>query len=374
MWASVRALLALQAVAVVSTAAVLTLALGLPLGARHGLAPGALLEVVLSAAALAAVLGTILLWRAVARPVDQMLVAARRLGKAGGMPALGDEDGAGLSRAAVLFGRVADELLEERRLLAAKVEELTRADRALGDARAQVDRAERLATVGRLAAGLAHEIGNPLGAVCGYVEVARGRLPPDAHPDLRDSVARIADASARIDQILRELLDFARPAPAQIGEVRVGAVVEGAVRLARVQPRFRAVEAEVVVPPDLPPVRGEEGHLVQVLLNLLLNAGDAMGGDGRVELQARADGPDVVEIAVADRGPGIALEHLPRLFEPFFSTKGPGEGTGLGLATSQRMVEEMGGTISAANGPSGGAVFRVRLLRAGPGAPPSAGP
>ena len=372
MWGSIRALLALQVAAVASTAAVLTLALGLPMGARHGLTPAVLLAVVLAAAGLSAALGTLLLWRAVARPVDQMLAAARRLGRAGGMPALGEQERAGLSRAAVLFGRVADELLEERRLLAAKVGELTRAGRELGDARAQVDRAERLATVGRLAAGLAHEIGNPLGAVCGYVEVARGRLPQDAHPDLREAVARIADASARIDRILRALLDFARPGPALIGEVQVGAVVEGAVRLAQVQPRFRAVQAVVAVPPDLPPVRGEEGRLVQVLLNLLLNAGDAMGGDGRVEVLARADGPDVVEIAVADRGPGILPQHLPRLFEPFFSTKEPGEGTGLGLATSQRMVEEMDGTLSAANGPSGGAVFRVRLRRAGAGGP--AGP
>jgi two-component system, NtrC family, sensor kinase len=369
----IRGVLAAQVAGVAALWSGLALVLGLPLSARGLLGPVALVAVVVCAAAVAAAVAAVLLHRSVATPVERMLAAAERLGTAPGsspeLPLLGEGPG-GIPRAALAFERVVAALADERSRLARKVEELTDTNRSLAQARESLLRAERLAAVGRLAAGLAHEIGNPLGAVCGYAEVARARLPADAHPDLRDALARIAEASARIDRILRELLDFARPAPARVGEVHLEAVVEAALRLARVQPRFRAVEAVLVIPTDLPPVRGDEGRLAQVLLNLLLNAGDAMKGGGRVEIVATIDGPGAVDIAVADQGPGIAPENLPRLFEPFFSTKGPGEGTGLGLATSLRMAEEMGGTLSAANGPAGGAVFRLRLPQAGAGCQP----
>jgi C4-dicarboxylate-specific signal transduction histidine kinase len=370
---SVRVLLALHAAAVASGTAALAIGVSLPLAARRALAPAPLVAVVLAAAAASAVVGTVLLWRAVARPVDAMLAAARRLGQVGELPWLAEDGEAGLSRASVLFARLVRELEDERRRLAAKVAELTRADRALGDARDQLDRSDRLATMGRLAAGLAHEIGNPLGAVTGYAELARSRLPADAHPDLRDSIVRIAEASGRIDRILRELLEFARPAPARAGPVELAPVVASAVRLARVQSRLRRVEVAVELPPSLPAVLAEEHRLSQVLLNLLLNAGDAMEGAGRVRISAQIE-PAAVVVDVADSGPGIAAEHLPRLFEPFFTTKAAGEGTGLGLATSHRIVQELGGALTAGGGPDGGAVFHIRLARAEPEAGSAAGP
>jgi C4-dicarboxylate-specific signal transduction histidine kinase len=266
----------------------------------------------------------------------------------------------------VAFERVAGALEQERRRLAGKVEELTLAGRALDDAERSLARSERLATVGRVASGLAHEIGNPLGAISGYVEIARARLPPGADPDLADAVQRIAEAATRIDRTIRDLLDFARPAPPRLAPLPLAGAVEFAVRLARVQPRFREVEVAAAVPPGLL-VSADEHQLGQVLLNLLLNAGDAMKGRGRVTLAAVERGAEV-ELRVADEGPGIPAEHLPRLFEPFFTTKAPGEGTGLGLATSLRIVESMGGSLSAANRPGAGAVLTLRLRGAPPGA------
>lgn len=375
---SVRALLALDAIAATSVMAVLTLVVGLPLAARRALAPYALVWLVVAAVVPAAVAGTLLLWRSVARPVERMLQVARGIGPRGadGLPILGEDQGEELSRASVLFGRVVAELVEERGRLAAKIVELGRADSALDDARAHLARSERLATMGRLAAGLAHEIGNPLGAVCGYAEVARARVPAGASPELADALSRISDAAARIDGILRELLEFARPSPPRLGPVAVGPVIDAAVRLGHVQQRFRRVEVALAVAAGLPLVRGDEGRLVQVLLNLLLNAGDAMCGEGRVEIAASADEAGGVVIAVTDSGPGIAPEHLPHLFEPFFTTKAPGEGTGLGLAISHRIVEELGGVLTAENGAAGGAVFRLRLapVAAGPSGGPPGGP
>jgi len=233
-------------------------------------------------------------------------------------------------------------------------------------------RAERLATAGRLASGIAHEIGNPLGAITGYVELATDRLGAgDAgRAEAADFLARVGEEAQRIDRIVRDLLDLSRPAAAAHGPVELARPVDAALRLARVQPRFKAVDVELDLAPGLPPVLADERRLAQVFLNLFLNAGDAMGGGGKVRVSARADGAAVL-VRVADTGPGVPPEHLPRVFEPFFTTKGAGQGTGLGLAISQGIVEAAGGELAAANAEGGGAVFSVRLLRAGESGPPT---
>ena len=363
-----RTTLVLDAAAVAASLAMVVLAIGLPLLARRALSPGIFGLVVGLAAILATALGGLLLSRTVARPVDRILEAAGRLAPNEGLPVLGEGSALGLTRAAVAFERTGAALEEERHRLADKVDELTLTGRALDDAHASLARSERLATVGRLAAGLAHEVGNPLGAISGYVEIARSRLARDASPDLADAVHRIGEAAGRIDRTIRDLLDFARPAAPRLAPVDLSGVVEGTLRLARVQARVRRVDVQVALPRELPQVMADEHQLGQVLLNLLLNAGDAMRGEGTVEIAARAEGL-WVELTVVDSGPGIPAEHLPRLFDPFFTTKDPGEGTGLGLAISYRLMEALGGSISAGNGPSGGAVLRLRLRVAnvGPG-------
>jgi len=159
---------------------------------------------------------------------------------------------------------------------------------------------------------------------------------------------------------VRDLLDLAHPGEPRLGAVDLAASVDAALRLARVQPRFRGVETDVALAPSLPRVAADERRLGQVFLNLLLNAGDAMGGTGRLAVGARTEGDEVV-VDVRDHGPGIPPADLARVFEPFFTTKGAGQGTGLGLAISQGIVESFGGTLEAANAPGGGAVFTVRL-------------
>jgi C4-dicarboxylate-specific signal transduction histidine kinase len=297
--------------------------------------------------------------------VDRLLAAAARLhAEASELPLLGG-DGRGeiagaLSRAALAFERLAASLATERERLAAKVRELTDANRALAETRETLLRTEKLATVGRLAAGLAHEVGNPLGAITGYAELARTRLPKTPDPDLADALARIVTAAERIDRTVRHLLDFARPSTPLLAPTELAPVVDASIRLARVQARFKHVDVEVALEPGLPRVQANEHHLSQVLLNLLLNAGDAVSGSGRVRIAARVDGAQVA-LVVADSGPGIAPADLPRIFDPFFTTKEPGAGTGLGLAISHRIMEAFGGEITARNGESGGAVFELHF-------------
>jgi C4-dicarboxylate-specific signal transduction histidine kinase len=371
-----RAVLLLDLAAVAAATLVLVLGVGLPLAALGRLGPAALVALAAGGAVAFVGLGAIVLFRAVARPVDRMLAAADRLGAGeAGLPILhapGDAASPGLARAAVAFERVAGALAGERARLAAKVEELERANRALADARESLLRSERLATVGRLAAGIAHEVGNPLGAIAGYAGLARSRLASGPAAEADDFLARIAAEATRIDGIVRGLLEFARPAPPALGPVPLQAAVDAALRLARVQVRFRDVAVEVALPPDLPPVVADPGRLAQVFLNLLLNAGDAMGGRGEVTVSARRDGARV-EVRVADRGPGIPAPDLPRVFDPFFTTKPPGQGTGLGLAICHGIVESFGGEIAAESPPGGGAVLRLALRAAEgpdrPGAP-----
>jgi two-component system, NtrC family, sensor kinase len=371
--ATVRALLLLQLVALAAAVILLVLGLGLPLLGRGALSARALGTVAALAGVAVIALGAALLFRAVARPVERLLAAAERLGADAGLPLLGppgDREPPGLGRAAVAFERLAGALGDERARLAAKVEELERANAELARARESLLVSERLATVGRLASGIAHEVGNPLGAIAGYVELARSRVAAGAPAaEVDDFLARMGAETARIDGIVRDLLAFARPAPPALAPTSVAAAVDGALRLARVQSRFRSVEVELAIPPELPAVVADERRLGQVFLNLLLNAGDAMDGQGAVRIAAERAG-DAVEVTVGDRGPGIAPEDRGRVFDPFFTTKEPGRGTGLGLAICHAILASFGGAIAVGDRPGGGAELRLTFRAAGD--PPAA--
>lgn len=233
----------------------------------------------------------------------------------------------------------------------------------------QLRQSERLAAVGQLAAGLAHEINNPLGVIQCYAELLRAAEgAPQAQADL-DIIMRHTEQARKV---VRDLLNFARPRPATPGPADMAAHAATLVEV--LAPRARAVRAELAVaaPPDLPLVQAGSDALEHILSNIVLNALDAVGEvavqDGReaarrVEISLRAEG-DMVVLSVADTGSGIATEHLDRVFDPFFSTKGVGKGTGLGLALVYGLVRELGGELTAANRPAsegGGAVFTVRL-------------
>ena len=322
---------------------------------------GAILRLGIGLAILDALLVFVFLYfalaRTVAKPADRLLAATDRVGSEAPLVA---EEGPVLGRLGVAFDRMGARLAEERRTVEEQVAALKEANRSLAEARESAIRQEKLATVGRLAAGVAHEIGNPLAALLGYMQVLRGK--PEAKA-LGAYVEPMEREAKRIDRILRDLLEFARPARnAGPAIASVPRAIERTLRLLEPQKRFRDVELHAEIAPDLPPVRADEHPLGQVLVNLLLNAADAMGGRGRVTIHAaRAKDGARVEFTVRDTGPGIPPELLPQLFDPFFTTKPPGEGTGLGLAICHSLVTSFGGTISAANAPDGGAEFRIEL-------------
>ena len=283
-------------------------------------------------------IGASLLNRVIARPLDRLAAAAERIGRLELDDPLGGQAPT-LGRLGVAFERMAHSLKEERARVSTQIDELEKLNRQLAEARDSLLRSEKLATVGRLAAGVAHEIGNPLGAILGYLELARAKAGADGG----ELLTRIDHEVARIDRTVRELLDFSRPAPQApaLSLVSLFEAVDAAVRLASVQKRLKHVGFSVQVDRELK-VLAEPHRLSQVLVNVLLNAGDAMKGEGKVEICARrlegiparraSDPPPGprIELEIADSGPGIASADLLRIFDPFFTTKEPGEGTGLG--------------------------------------------
>lgn len=276
-------------------------------------------------------------------------------------------------------------------------ERLNRMTDRLLDAQGQLVRTEKLASVGLLAAGVAHEIGNPLGAIGTYLEVQRRH---GADPEI---VAGMTRELERIDKIVRGLLEYARPKEEVVQSLDVGAVARAAYELMEAQGAFKKCSPRLDIGSDLPPVRGRAHALEQALVNLLLNAADATPPGGTVMLGLRRWKFDPEEIGlsrhrstdsgkrtftrahqrrpslppipldagavgalvyVVDGGPGVAKEDRARVFEPFYTTKEPGRGTGLGLAIVQRTVFDMGGLVWVEQAREGGAAFKLFLPQA----------
>jgi two-component system, NtrC family, sensor kinase len=222
--------------------------------------------------------------------------------------------------------------------------------------RTQMSRAEHLATLGELAAGLAHEIRNPLAGIAGVIEII-GRDLPSTSP-ARAVVKDVRQEIAQINRILTDLLETARPHPPQVCVSNLNTTVEHAVMLARQQVLSKPIKIELHQSPDLADVEHDSDQIHQVLLNLLLNAVQAMEGAGtvRVEIGSR---DDYASVMVSDTGRGIPPQHIPNIFRPFYTTKG--NGTGLGLSLARRIVEEHHGRIEVSSVVGKGSKFEVLL-------------
>jgi len=349
--------------------------------------------------ALFSLLGGVLLRRRLLQPLDRTVMAVEAISQGALDTSMPEPNTAELARLSAAVSQMAEHLLANQRLLTDNIRSLDDTNRQLTEARDAMVRAETMASVGRLAAGVAHEVGNPLGAIIGYLALL-GRKQDEPG---RELVAAAEREASRIDRIVRSLLDYARPREAVAQPVDVGLVVRDTAELLRTQGLFKRIAFEAAPAAAAPVVRGDPYQLQQVLVNLLVNAADALAdvSDARIRVTIterpvkptppgvgirRKDDPPgidyshrrrlaqsrrwhtrdpdspsgrVIEIAVSDNGPGIPKEILEQVFEPFVTTKEPGKGTGLGLALSAQLMEGMGGVIQADNVPAGGAIFRM---------------
>ncbi len=233
--------------------------------------------------------------------------------------------------------------------------------------REQLIRSEKLASVGQLAAGVAHEIGNPLAAVLGYADILRAdttaERPMLTTDERRDALDRVKAETQRIHRIIQDLLDYSRPTKEEAQATEPLSILRSAEALLRPQGRFRGIT--VVAEPAAgpwPSVLVSAGRLRQVFVNLLMNAADAMDGNGTVTVTAAQTDNDV-RLQFRDQGPGISPDLERKIFDPFFTTKSPGQGTGLGLSISRSIIESYHGTLELEPAPADtrGATFLITL-------------
>lgn len=270
------------------------------------------------------------------------------------------------------LNRMIAQLEEDRASLHQKVDSLRLANEELERNRREMVRAEKMASIGRLAAGLAHEIGNPLGVVQGYLDLLGQGVES---PEERKEFARRAEQEvARVGRLIRQLLDYARPVEGAPVPVRIGELLAECMELLRHGTVPDHIEFSLKAEAGEDWVLADADGLRQIFVNCFMNAVDAVGGlsEGRVVVRC-CNGEEnerrYIRVVIEDNGPGIAKEHLESVFEPFFTTKEPGRGTGLGLAVSCSLVESWGGKMWAESGRAdhgGGAAIWISLPLAAP--------
>lgn len=237
---------------------------------------------------------------------------------------------------------------------------------------AQLSHSERLASLGMLAAGVAHEINNPLASLLAGVEslqrwLERAHLPARHEPEEASEVLELLERETRrCRETTDKLLLLGQPLSTHPGWVNLNRAVEDTLALLRFATRKQGITPHAELQPDLPLVWGRESALRGVLMNLCMNAVQALANGGQLTVQTSATSGRV-RIVVEDNGPGIALEHQARIWDPFFTTKPVGQGTGLGLSITQRIVASHSGTIQVESQPGAGARFTVSLPTEGAG-------
>jgi signal transduction histidine kinase len=345
------------------------------------------LAIVLADVAVFLGLGAYLLRRRVVRPLQRLGEAARAVAEGGLQTRVVVEGVEEAAQVAWAFNEMGEALEQRTEALEKAVVDLRQANRSLRRARDGLDRAERLAAVGTLAAGVAHEVGNPMGALLAFLDLARREGEKHGLGEHgQQMLERAGREGERVRVILRQLLDFSRSPRSERRPVSISASAEQAASLLRAQSRYADVEIEVVGDESCPAALADEAIVAQILLNLLLNAADAVAPCEskllRVRVRAavlerRADDaddpaphrrtPDAIECVVEDSGPGVPAEERERIFDPFYTTKPPGEGTGLGLANASRLAEELSGVVELREDCElGGAAFVLRLPIAEP--------
>jgi two-component system NtrC family sensor kinase len=300
------------------------------------------------------------------------------------------------------FNRMTERLKENQESIQKNLKSIELANKKLKQAQEELIRTEKLASIGRFAAGVAHEVGNPLGAILGYTSILdKGGIDQE---ETKDYLKRIENEIERINRIVRELLDFSRPSKHEIRDIEVNSVVKNTLSLLSYQKNFKNIETQLELQPDLPMIKGDESQFSQVLINIILNAMDAMPNGGHLRIQTEnlfansllgdglqplfpprrkgdpmesdysqlrkpdpfsalltkfSKGDQFVKIMISDTGAGIGQENLEKIFDPFFTTKGPDKGTGLGLSISLSIIESMGGRIRVESEVGKGSAFEI---------------
>ena len=317
------------------------------------------------------VIGSVLLTRYLVKPLEKLIKATEDITD-GYVPQPLETTGQNeIGTLSLSLARMTDKLKDDKQEIENYIHSLEESNSQLKRAQSDVIRSEKLSSLGRLAAGVAHEIGNPIGIILGYVEILRqqGNTPNEN----ADALSRLENEVMRIDNIIRELLSFSRPTTVAPHPILVNSIIKDAASFIAHQKAFRRIQVELHLAEDLPRVMADEGQLQQVMVNLFLNAIDAMPEGGTLsittgqESSTHSASPQNVtaspamSITVRDTGTGIEGNDLNKLFDPFYTTKSPGKGTGLGLSVCLSIVESFDGRLSVESTPGQGTIFTITL-------------
>lgn len=305
--------------------------------------------------------GSFVLSKIVVNPINKLVLATERItgGQYGQhVHVSGSSELAKLSGA---FNEMSQALGDKDAQVNEQMAALEKANDELRQAREETIRSEKMASIGLLAAGMAHEIGTPLTSIMGYAELTASELPESSA--IQDYARRIAEDCTRIDRIVRGLLDYSKPRTLSDIDADIREILSATCEMLEQQGAFKQRTLVVDVQNEALRARCDQHQLQQVVINLLLNSRDATTSGGIISVVAVNAGTSV-KIAIADTGTGISEEAIKHIFDPFFTTKPPGKGTGLGLAISLRIVEGFGGKLIASSKLGEGSCFTIWLPRA----------
>jgi len=361
-----------------------------------------ILITIISDALVLIIFGSFLLSRVLVNPMKDLVRLTKRISDGDFSQAIEVTSKNEIGQLMESFNRMIERLKENQESLGNYLESLESTNKQLKEAQEELIRTEKLASIGRFAAGVAHEVGNPLGAILGYTSILKKEGID--REESKDYMSRIEAEIDRINKIVRGLLDYARPSKSEIREVEINKIIESTLALLSYQTNFKNIQTQLDLQSDLPPIKGNESQLSQVFINIILNAIDAMPTGGTLQIQTqchvmdylnahpsrgiyaprrRSDpmesdyshlrkhlpysagltkfstGERLVKVRITDTGSGIKKEDLENIFDPFFTTKAPDKGTGLGLSISLKIVESLGGEISVESEVGKGTTFEV---------------
>ena len=361
-----------------------------------------ILLTIISDALVLIIFGSFLLSRVLVRPMKDLVRLTKRISEGDFGKSIEVTSKNEIGQLMESFNRMTERLKENQARMGNYLESLESTNKQLKQAQEELIRTEKLASIGRFAAGVAHEVGNPLGAILGYTSILKKEGID--REEAKDYMKRIEGEIDRINKIVRELLDFARPSKFEIREVKINKIIESTLSLLSYQKNFKNIETQLDLQSDLPLIKGDESQISQVFINIILNAIDAMPTGGLLHIQTRehvieysqtdeaqrtyaprrrddpvesnyshlrkrhsfpagftkfSGGDRLVKTRIADTGCGIKKEDLENIFDPFFTTKAPDKGTGLGLSISLKIVESLGGEIRVESEKGKGTTFEV---------------
>ncbi|MCX7792882.1 MAG: ATP-binding protein, partial [Thermodesulfovibrionales bacterium] len=320
--------------------------------------------------ALISVVLCFILWKFVSKPLGLLEEGMKNIAKGNLDHRIDIKTKDEMGLLAQTFNSMAQELKESRQKLEQWTkcleEEVEKKTLEIKKAQEQLINAEKLASLGRMAAGFAHELNSPLTGIITFAHLIMKKIP-EHDKELREEVQVIIDQAERCSKIIKGLLGFARKTGYEKTLTDINSLIERTVMMVKNQAKFHNIEFKLDLDRNLPSITVDAHQIEQVFLNLLINAADAMNERGTITIASRIIRGEVeplreqIELEFTDTGPGIPEEYLSKIFEPFFTTKPPGKGTGLGLSVSYGIIKRHGGTIFVKSVPGKGASFFIRL-------------